>query len=103
MIKVTAVKVLNDYPLELSFNTGETRMFDVGPYLNKGIFTELRDPSYFRAVRQPSGASPGRTNRTLARNRFMSGRARWSEYDRHATHGGCLPLCRNRLDACGLR
>ena len=51
MIKVTAVKVLNDYPLELSFNTGETRMFDVGPYLNKSIFTELRDPSYFRAVR----------------------------------------------------
>ena len=47
MIKVTAVKALDDYQLELCFNTGETRVFDVRPYLNKGIFTELRDPSYF--------------------------------------------------------
>jgi hypothetical protein len=51
MIKVTAVKALDNHKLELSFNTGETRVFDVGPYLKKGIFTELRDPSYFRSVR----------------------------------------------------
>lgn len=56
MIKVTAVTTLDDYRLELSFNTGETRVFDVGPYLNKGIFTELRDPAYFRAVRLAFGS-----------------------------------------------
>jgi len=55
MIKVTDVKALDNYQLELSFNTGETRVFDVGPYLNKGIFTELRDPSYFRSVRLAFG------------------------------------------------
>ncbi len=55
MIKVTAVKALEDYQLELSFNTGETRVFDVSPYLNKGIFTELRNPSYFRSVRLAFG------------------------------------------------
>jgi len=55
MIKVTEVKVLENYQLELSFNTGETRVFDVGPYLDKGIFTELRDPSYFRSVRLAFG------------------------------------------------
>ena len=56
MIKVTEVRVLADHQLELSFNTGETRVFDVGPYLDKGIFTELRDPSYFRSVRLAFGS-----------------------------------------------
>jgi hypothetical protein len=56
MIKVTAVKPLNDYHLELSFNTGETRVFDVGPYLDKGIFNELRDRSYFQSVRLAFGS-----------------------------------------------
>ena len=56
MIKVTDLKVLADYRLELSFNTGKTRVFDVGPYLDKGIFTELRDPSYFRSVRLAFGS-----------------------------------------------
>ena len=55
-IKVTEVKALDNYQLELSFNTGERRVFDVGPYLNKGIFTELRDPSYFRSVRLAFGS-----------------------------------------------
>ena len=31
-------------------------MFDVAPYLDKGIFTELRDPSHFRSVRPAFGA-----------------------------------------------
>ncbi len=56
MIRVNAVKALDDYQLELAFNTGETRVFDVRPYLNTGIFTELRDPSYFRSVRLAFGS-----------------------------------------------
>lgn len=56
MIKITAVKTLDDYQLELSFNTGETRLFDVRPYLDRGIFTELKDVSYFRMVRVAFGS-----------------------------------------------
>ena len=56
MIKVTAVKAQDGYQLELSFNTGETRVFDVNPYLKRGIFTELQDPSYFRSVRLAFGS-----------------------------------------------
>lgn len=55
MMKVTAVRALDDYQLELGFNTGETRLFDVRPYLDKGIFTELRGPAYFRSVRLAFG------------------------------------------------
>jgi hypothetical protein len=56
MIRVTAVQALDDYQLELTFNTGEIRIFDVRPYLDKGIFTELKDPSYFRSVRLAFGS-----------------------------------------------
>jgi hypothetical protein len=56
IIKVTAVRALEDYQLELTFDTGETRLFDAQPYLDKGIFTELKDPSYFRSVRLAFGS-----------------------------------------------
>ena len=56
MIRVTAVQARDDYQLALTFSTGETRLFDVRPYLDKGIFRELRDPSYFRSVRLAFGS-----------------------------------------------
>jgi hypothetical protein len=55
-VRVTAVRALDDYQLELSFDTGETRLFDARPYLDKGIFTELKDVSYFRSVRLAFGS-----------------------------------------------
>ena len=55
MIEVTAVRPLENYRLELSFTTGETRIFDAQPYLDKGIFTELKDPLYFRQARVSLG------------------------------------------------
>jgi hypothetical protein len=45
---VTHVTPCDDFHLELKFNTGETRIFDMRPYLDKGIFQRLRDPALFR-------------------------------------------------------
>ena len=56
MVKVTAVRALDDYHLELTFDTGEMRLFDVRPYLDKGIFAELKDLCYFRSVRLAFGS-----------------------------------------------
>jgi hypothetical protein len=42
---------LADSQLALGFENGERRVFDVKPYLAKGIFAELRDLSLFRRVR----------------------------------------------------
>jgi len=50
MIKVIAVKPLDNYLLELSFSNNEVRQFDVKPYLDKGIFKELKDENYFKQV-----------------------------------------------------
>lgn len=50
MNKVAAVKPLPNYELLLTFSNHEVRRFDVKPYLDKGIFVELKDEDYFRKV-----------------------------------------------------
>jgi hypothetical protein len=49
--KVTQVEPQANYHLRLQFNNGEIRLFDVRPYLDKGIFTELQSVPYFQQVK----------------------------------------------------
>ncbi len=53
---VKSVEALPDYQLKLLFANGETRIFDVRPYLDKGIFRQLREETYFRQVRTAFGS-----------------------------------------------
>lgn len=48
--RVKTVQPLENYLLKLTFDNGEVKMFDVTPYLDRGIFKELRDQSYFKQV-----------------------------------------------------
>lgn len=48
---VKSVKPLADYELELLFDNGEKRIFDVKPYLELGVFRELKDLNRFQKVR----------------------------------------------------
>lgn len=48
MESVIAVKAKESYMLELKFNTGETRLFDATPYLEKGVFKKLKDQALFK-------------------------------------------------------
>ncbi len=50
MTKIIAVKPLENYLLELTFINKEVKQFDVKPYLNLGIFQELKDEKYFNEV-----------------------------------------------------
>jgi hypothetical protein len=45
------VKPLENYILLLEFENTEKRVFDMKPYLNKGIFKELSDVKVFNSVR----------------------------------------------------
>ena len=54
--RVVSVKPESDYMLRLFFTNGETRYFDVKPYLDKGIFRELQNISMFNTAR-PDGLS----------------------------------------------
>lgn len=47
MESVTRVQVRENFILELEFDTGERRIFDAGPYLDKGVFQRLKDPHLF--------------------------------------------------------
>ena len=48
---IVSVKPIDEYRLELRFDTNETKIFDMKPYLDTGIFRELKDQSRFRSVR----------------------------------------------------
>ena len=50
-LAVKNVLATNDYNLILTFENGEKRQFDMNPYLDVGIFNELRDVSKFKSVR----------------------------------------------------
>jgi hypothetical protein len=53
---VKSVRALDDYELEVLFENGECRRFDVKPYLWRGIFVRLRDRALFQAVRAVAGS-----------------------------------------------
>ncbi len=50
-LAVTDVKPLSDYQLFVTFENGEKRLFDMKPYLDKGIYKELKDERIFKTVR----------------------------------------------------
>ncbi|BBB91505.1 DUF2442 domain-containing protein [Methylomusa anaerophila] len=48
--QVKSVTPLDDYELLLEFNTGEKRIFDVKPLLDKPVFQPLRNKELFKKV-----------------------------------------------------
>ena len=51
MIKISEALPGEDYKLYIKLDDGRTGTFDVFPFLDKGIFSELRDKSYFAQVK----------------------------------------------------
>ena len=49
--RVKKVRPGKDFTLILVFDNGEQRIFDVKPYLDKGVFRELKNPQFFNSVR----------------------------------------------------
>ncbi len=50
-LAVKEVKALDDYILLLTFENDEIRKFDMKPYLNFGIYQELKDIDVFKTVK----------------------------------------------------
>ena len=49
-VLLQSARALPNHEIELSLSNGERRIFDVTPYLDKGVFAQLRDPAYFSRV-----------------------------------------------------
>jgi hypothetical protein len=50
-LSVKAVKPQDNYLLLITFENGELRQFDMKPYLDFGIFQELKDIRLFKTVK----------------------------------------------------
>ena len=48
--RVKDVNPNSDYTLTLVFDNGERKIFDVKPYLDKGIFMQLKNMKVFNSV-----------------------------------------------------
>jgi hypothetical protein len=49
--KAINVKTKHNYILEIEFDNGEVKLFDVKPYLNHKAFEELKDSDKFNTVK----------------------------------------------------
>jgi hypothetical protein len=50
-VGIKEVKPLSGYKLLVTGDNGERRVFDVTPYLDHGVFSELRELSLFNSAR----------------------------------------------------
>lgn len=53
---VKQVVALDDYRLEIVFENGERRIFDMKPYLQRGVFVRLQNRATFQAARVVAGS-----------------------------------------------
>ncbi|NTW84238.1 MAG: DUF2442 domain-containing protein [Chlorobiaceae bacterium] len=51
MLKVNKVIANDDYTLFVGLTDGRSGIFDIKPYLDKGVFTQLQNLSYFKQVK----------------------------------------------------
>jgi len=64
--RVKAVQPNVDYTLKIEFGNGEIRVFDVKPYLDKGIFRQLQAIDSFCSVRPFLGSVQWQGAKTFA-------------------------------------
>ncbi len=51
MIKIKQIKILDGFKISLVFENNEKKIFNLSPYLEKGVFQELKNPSYLKKVK----------------------------------------------------
>ncbi|MDM8521420.1 DUF2442 domain-containing protein [Anaerolineales bacterium HSG6] len=54
--RIKKVKPNSNYTITLIFTNEEIKVFDVKPYLDKGIFKELKELRYFNSVKPSLGS-----------------------------------------------
>jgi len=78
--RVKDVKPNPDYTLTVTFENGEVKIFDVKPYMDKGIFRELRDKRLFNSVRPFLGSVQWRNGQDFCPDTlYMEGSSLGSE------------------------
>ena len=55
MVRVITAEPIENHKLRIQLSNGKKGIFDVSPYLDRGIFHELKEQQYFRCVRVAYG------------------------------------------------
>lgn len=55
ILNVTNFQILPDYNLQVTLSNGSQGIFSVKPYLERGIFSELKDYNYFKSAKLEYG------------------------------------------------
>ncbi|MFH1708172.1 MAG: DUF2442 domain-containing protein [Planctomycetota bacterium] len=50
-IEIKQARPLKNHQVLVVFDNGEERVFDLAPYLGRGVFRQLQDETLFKAVR----------------------------------------------------
>lgn len=72
LVDVVEVVPLESFKLYVSFEDGASGIFDVSPYLDKGVFKALRDIAVFNAVRVDNGTAVWPGNIDIAPERLYT-------------------------------
>lgn len=67
------VKPLPNYEIYVELENGKQGRFDLKPYLDKGIFQQLRDPHYFAQVGIVFGAITWPNEQDIAPETLLNG------------------------------
>jgi len=70
---VKIVRPLDDYQVHVELEDGREGIFDLKPYLNHGVFKELRDKSYFSRVDVVLGAVTWPHEQDIAPETLLAG------------------------------
>ena len=70
---VKVVKPLENYRIYVELENGKRGIFDLQPYLNQGIFPELRNVQYFNQVSIVFGAVTWPHEQDIAPDTLMAG------------------------------
>jgi len=54
-IIVVYAEPIDNHKIKVALSNGKHGVFDVSPYLDKGVFQELRDQAYFRQIKVAFG------------------------------------------------
>ena len=84
---ITQTELLPNHRLKRRFANSEEKEFDVSPYLDKGVFSELRDETYFKSVRVAFGAVEWPNDRILAKTHFTFWAKREPNFSKKKNNG----------------
>lgn len=71
-ITATEVRALDGYRLALRFQDGKRGIFDMRPYLGKGVFKDLENPDYFSLVGIENGTASWPNGADMAPERLYT-------------------------------